>query len=66
MCSKCVNTGAHNRALLLNTNPTNQLLRKHWKDKQMVHNGEVSESYKHNIYKTVQKKLLTSCVKLPH
>lgn len=34
----------------LNAAPTDQLLGRSWKDKQLLHNGEVRESYKHNIY----------------
>lgn len=50
MFTKCVNIAAQLYPLLLNAAPTNQLLRKGWKDKQMVHNGKVREHYKHNIY----------------
>lgn len=49
MFTKCVNIAAHH------CSTKDQLLRKHWKDKQMVHNGEVRASYKHNIYRTIQK-----------
>lgn len=56
MFTKCVNTADHHHCqLLLNVAPTNQLLRKRWKDKQMVHNVKDRECYKNNIYKMIRK-----------
>lgn len=41
-----------------------QLLRKCWKDKQMVHNGEGRESHKDNIYQIIIQKITVVLVVL--